>query len=55
MMTNDELIQIEKCLNIYKGQFEEGGVMGRIIMNAFDGKYEQGHLFIHDEEHEIIF
>lgn len=53
--TNEEIIQISKCLNIYNGQFEEGGIIGRLIMNAFDGRYEDGYLYIQEDKHDIVF
>ena len=41
VLENDEdMIAIEKCLNIYNGLFESGGVLGQIIMNAFEGRFD---------------
>lgn len=29
------MAKIHKCLNIYNGIFEDGGVLGQVIINAF--------------------
>jgi hypothetical protein len=33
-----DLEKIIKCLNIYNGTFEDGGILGQILINAFEGK-----------------
>ena len=38
--SDEEIIRIVKFLKIYQGEFEEGGIAGRVIMNAFDGVFQ---------------
>lgn len=50
---HEELIKIEKFLNVYEGAFEDGGVLGRIVMNAFDGTYQPNSIEINESRHQI--
>jgi hypothetical protein len=29
-----------KCINIYNGTFEDVGVLGQVLINAFEGKFQ---------------
>ena len=36
---NAEMLQLAKCIEIYEGEFEDGGSVGAIIKSAFDGAF----------------
>ena len=33
--SEEDMLKIDKCLNIYNGIFEDGGVLGQMLINAF--------------------
>jgi hypothetical protein len=34
--------------------FEEGGILGSILMNAFEGQYQKDRVIVVGEEHFIV-
>ena len=47
------MLEIEKSIHIYNGHFDEGGVIGKIIINAFEGIYEEDSVIIKGKKHLI--
>jgi hypothetical protein len=42
-----------KCLHIYNGSFEDGGILGQILINAFEGRFEELTIEISGQRHDI--
>jgi hypothetical protein len=33
------MVRLARCIEIYEGEFEEGGEAGLVIKSAFDGRF----------------
>lgn len=50
---NEEIFEIEKYIHVYNGHFEQGGIVGNILINAFEGVYEEDTVIIDGKKHAI--
>lgn len=37
-----EVVSMIECIEIYEGEFENGGAVGQVIKSAFDGRFLSG-------------
>lgn len=50
----EDVIYIQECVRVFEGVFEEGGILGSILMNAFEGQYQKDRVIVAGEEHFIV-